>query len=607
MKRNHLIALLLIVLFSQQVMAQNENVSFSRSGGFYDDGFSLALSCSNSDLHVRYTTNGATPTSTSTLYTEPLLLDSNMYSHSDIYTIVNCIPSTFYLSNDVKHAIVIRAAAFDADGNRFSDVVTQSYFIRSLDCNTHGLPVMSLVADSLDLFDYNTGIFVPGASYDSSDSTHTGNYYNRGIEWERLINVEFYETNNEGINQQCGLRAHGGASRWFQQKGMKLYARDEYGKKRFKHQFFDDIPHNSFKRLNLKPFRCSNWLQTGGQDYLANRIAHNFNLESPAVREVVVFLNGEYWGIYTLEETPDERYLEDHFNINIDSCNVIKYWGTTEYGDGMDWWRLRNWMADANLNNDDDYAYACSRVDEPCFIDYEMFQIFSHNLDWPVNNTLCWQAANGQPFRFIFYDGDGCFSKLDFDAWGNATDSLWHFSTSSPHATLFFRKFMQNKAFKEAFVVRFMELKDTHFSYQSMHNLWQYYCNSVSDEIQNVSDRFHFPVSYERWETDTEQTDCFLKLCTDLFENQLLEYFDTEEMELPAWSCYPNPFKNEFIIELPENQVNGRLLQIFDLNGRECFRQEFPDDCGHIGIEPEIPAGFYLLKLGNVSQIIVKE
>ena len=116
----------------------------------------------------------------------------------------------------------------------------------------------------------------------------------------------------------------------------------------------------------------------------------------------------------------------------------------------------------------------------------------------------------------------------------------------------------------------------------------------------NLSDTFWIS-------SDTEQTDYFLKLCTDLFENQLLEYFDTEEMELPAWSCYPNPFKNEFFIESPENQSNNRLLQIFDLNGRECFRQELPDGCGHIGIEPEIPAGFYLLKLGNVSQIIVKE
>ena len=212
-----------VILWMQGLLAQTE-VIFSRNGGFYEEGFPLALSC-NGDFQIRYTTNGNCPTATSELYDSPLVLNEELYSKSMAYTIVNTIPSLFREVEDVEHAIVIRAAAFDANDSCVSPIVTQTYLIHSLGCDLHGLPVLSIAADSLALFDYETGVFVPGIYYDSSDSTHTVNFQQTGREWERQINVEFYESDNSGINQQCGLRMHGGASRWFQQKGMKLYAR----------------------------------------------------------------------------------------------------------------------------------------------------------------------------------------------------------------------------------------------------------------------------------------------------------------------------------------------------------------------------------------------
>ena len=75
------LALLLCPLF---LAAQADAVVFSRPGGFYDNSFSLELSCSDA-CHIRYTTNGATPTAHSRLYENPLWMDGNLYSSSDIY------------------------------------------------------------------------------------------------------------------------------------------------------------------------------------------------------------------------------------------------------------------------------------------------------------------------------------------------------------------------------------------------------------------------------------------------------------------------------------------------------------------------------------------
>ena len=215
----------LVLLSVQSVWAQSA-VVFSRQGGFYEERFALELFCAKGH-HVRYTVNGGTPTAEALLYDGPLMLDAALYSKSNIYTIVNCMPSAYFPVDDVERAIVIRAAAFDENDHRVGEVVTNTYLIRDLGCDLHGLPVMSIAADSLDLFDYETGIFLPGVNYDSTNPKSTGNYYMKGREWERTCNVEFYEYDNSGINQQAGLRTHGGGSRRYQQKGMRLYARQE--------------------------------------------------------------------------------------------------------------------------------------------------------------------------------------------------------------------------------------------------------------------------------------------------------------------------------------------------------------------------------------------
>ncbi|MBR0539702.1 MAG: chitobiase/beta-hexosaminidase C-terminal domain-containing protein [Bacteroidales bacterium] len=206
--------ILLLLFFPFILLGQTDTVLFSSRGGFYDESFTLVLE-SQQGHRIRYTVNGETPTASSTLYNGPFLLDEQCFSRSNIHTIVNCIPSIYHAVTDVERVIVIRAAAFDDYDNCVSSIVTNTYIIKSLGSDTHGLPVVSIAADSLALFDYNTGIFVPGVNYDPADSIHTGNYYQRGIEWERRINVEFYETNNWGINQICGLRTHGGASRFY--------------------------------------------------------------------------------------------------------------------------------------------------------------------------------------------------------------------------------------------------------------------------------------------------------------------------------------------------------------------------------------------------------
>ena len=602
---------LCFILFALSVVlsakAQNDTVVFSALGGFYEDVLQLELYNSNPQYHIRYTTNGNRPTAQSPLYEGALVLDERLYSKSDIYTIVNCLEQDFYLPDSVQHCIVIRAAVFDENDSCVSRVMTNSYFIQALGCNTHGLPAVSLCADSLDLFSYYRGIFVPGAWQSPSMPEWTGNYFCKGEEWERRCNVEFYENENRGVNQEAGLRAHGGASRRYQQKGMKLYAREEYGEKRFKHRFFDDIPIDNVKRMNLKPFRCSNWLQIGLNDALSHRVARQLDVDVFGSRAVVVFLNGEYWGIYYLEEATDTHYLEDHYGVEPDSCNIIKNWRTLDEGDDTEWWELYEWLESADLTQAEDYDYLCSKIDLHNFIDYTVFELYSANVDWPANNVRCWQTGN-RKWRWMFYDGDGCFFR-EWDVFANIVDTSNNLGPSNAASTLFYRRLLKNEDFVTKLRSRFETLMASRLTYDHTGPILAALSASINDEIPNQSFRFRFPTNTLVWTEHLDRIETFLQERNQIFMAQIDAFLSVFSHEISVgYMAYPNPFNDEIHLLVSSEQWQTQDVEVFDLLGRCVYHDTLRlfDEVNHFVIRPDLTAGVYILKIGSQAVKIVK-
>ena len=601
------ILFVICIMISFAAQAQNDTVLFSAPGGFYEDVFQLELFHYYPQNHIRYTTNGNRPTARSPMYAEPLVLDASNYSTSDIYTIVNCPSDEFYAVDSVQHCVVIRAAVFNEADECISSVVTRSFFIKALGCDTHGLPVVSLCADTLDLFSYNRGIFVPGAWQSLSFPQWTGNYFCKGREWERCCNVEFYELDNRGINQQAGLRTHGGASRRFQQKGLKLYAREEYGKKRFKHHFFDDTPIENVKHLTLKPFRCSNWLQIGLNDALSHRVARRLDVDVLGTRAVVLFLNGEYWGIYYLEEATDEHYSEDHYDVDPDSCNIIKNWNTLDNGDDAEWQELYDWLEDADMSLPENYEYLCSKINMHNFIDYLVFELYSSNVDWPANNVRCWQSGD-RKWRWFFFDGDGCFFR-EWDVFANIIDTSNNLGPSNATSTLFYRRLLKNEGFVTELRSRFGELMATRLNYSYTGPLLDALREEIEDEVPNQSYRFHFPTNISRWSADLEVIDAFLRGRNELMNEQIEAFMSIfSDEETASFACYPNPFTNEIHISIAADAFGANEIAIYDMIGRKVFVQavSFCEGSNEITIHPNLSAGIFLLKVGEHVQRIVR-
>lgn len=598
-----------VFLVAVSAKAQNDSVIFSAPGGFYEDVLQLELYNTKPQNHIRYTTNGNRPTAQSPLYEEALQLDENLYSKSDIYTILNCVEEYFFLPDSIQHCIVIRAAAFDENDSCVSQVITNSYFIRALGCDTHGLPVVSLCADTLDLFDYYRGIFVPGVYYEWWNPLYSGNYFQRGIEWERLCNVEYYEQDNTGINQQAGLRTHGGSTRMIQQKNLKILARKEYGKKRFKHRFFQEIPIDSFKHLVLKPFCCSNGVSTGIQEALTQNVARNLNIDVLAYRLSVLFINGEYWGIYGLEETPDERYIEDHYDYDPEEINIIKNWKILDNGDSTNWFNLYGWLQETDLSLEENYVWLNNQIDIANFIDYWTFELYSSNRDWPVQNVRSWQKGNGK-WRWIFFDGDACFWR-EWDVFANAVDTSQSIHPSNAESTLLFRKLIENHEFLNNFTTRFNNLMSGSLQYENIIPYFNTLRSNIEGEIPNQCNRFGFPCNVARWESDMTLVENFLLNLNDRMREQLNNFYEQYiglEERLVLLQCYPNPSATEIHLSFDNKAVCSTEIAIYDLMGRKVFAAPclLTEGRDEVTINPKLSPGVYLLKVGNYSQKIVR-
>ena len=598
----------IILLFPLLLQAQG-TITFSKPGGRYEHTFFLTLRCDHPSYQIHYTTNGATPTANSPCYYAPFLLKTSHQSSSCIYKIKLGPDTVCQIPEKVTKAIVIRAAAFDEAGTRVSPVTTQTYFIRDLECGLPDLPVVSICADSADLFDYMTGILVPGTHFDTADPRWTGNYYMSGREWERLCNVEYYDTGNNGFNQAAGLRTHGGNGRRYDQKGLKIYAREEYGKKRFTYKIFEDCGVTQFKHLVLKPFRCA-WTKAGVQNYLSYLIARNLDVEVLATRPVVLFLNGEYWGIYFIQEKADERYLENHYPIQSEEFNIIGSWvGVLEAGDVTGFLDLMEFVESADLSDSTLYHQLEDKMDIDNFIDYQLLEIFLANEDWPANNMRCWQALDSK-WRWIYYDGDGCFRKLYGHLFGNATSESTQLWPTNAESTLLFRRLLQNKTFRKRFVNRFNDLSNTYFSYRYTGNYLRDVHNQIQDEIPRQAERFGLPTSAVSWKNGIRDVDDFLQKRLQVMTDSLKVFFNLpEEFQHfnPEITLFPNPSSGCFNLLFQSEEFGLVKIHIKDMQGRTCYTNTLFYDEGKntIPVRCNLRGGTYVVTIGKVSKKLV--
>lgn len=565
---------------------KSSEIQFSHEGGYYNHPVILELNATNAFGHIYYTIDGSIPSILSLEYRSPITVDHHLISNKNIYAITISPESVPYtpLESEVPKIVVIRAALINDSGELLSRVVTHSYFIQAIGQHIPQLPVMSICADSIDLFSYDSGIMVPGVHFDSNDPLWTGNYYQRGREWERSINLEFFEHKQAVINQMCGLRTHGGSSRRFQQKGFRLYARQEYGASTFGYRMFHNKEISQYKRLVLKPL-SSSWSQAGIEDQVSSNLANNLNIDYVSSRPIVVYLNGEYWGIYYLQERIDDHYIKENHGAATDCIDLLDSWhGYPVTGSNAEFLSLYTFVEQSDLSIDQNYEFIEERIDVQNFIDYHVLEIFIGNYDWPANNVKLWKDRCGNnKWRWIFFDGDAAYGSSDYNSFTHALNTGSDTWPTNAMSTLFLRKLLENTTFTNQFFERFEQLLNSNFAFVNTGSLIKTTFGKINPELHNQAIRFDFPASYNYAVSQIVEIRGFLQRRPCVVSGQIASVFlrnlNTPECipycdALSNMVSYPNPSSTHFSVKLQSAYSTEADLQITGLNGVALYHSK---------------------------------
>lgn len=551
---------------------------FSNTSGFYQNDVSLGLSASKSDVQIYFTRDGSIPNTQSELYSDTLVLTSNSSPVSNAY-----IPTSDRWMPPQQtpfKAHVIRAIAYQ-NGEAISQLYTHTFFAHSNMENKYSFPIVSIVTDSKHLFCDSSGIYVEGLQR---------NFSQRGREWERAALFQFFEqgTNTLEVQQDIGIRTHGNKGRVMAQKSLLLYARNAYGKKRFKHPFFKDKENGSFKRLILRSASSNDWKNTLFKNELAQELAKNLNLEHPASTPVIAFINGEYWGIHHLSERMDEHFLEDYFQIDKDSVDYLSANANIEEGSNADYLALIDYINTHSLEENAHYQYVAEQIDIANIIDYYIIQLFLSNTDWPYNNIKFWKAQKKGKWRWLFYDCDECMSYEYYDATGNFVNATQYHQDFPEWSTFLLHHLLQNDSFNTQFRNRFESLLNTDFSTPRFFALADSLSTLYRPEVSEHALRWSTPNDLMDWEESVKGLYSFGSIRPSQMRLLLQEYFGN------PFVIYPNPAQNEVYINTDLNALNDALLYIYNSQGILVEQKS----CCHGSISTKhLSAGMYLFKL----------
>jgi hypothetical protein len=534
--------LILIVIFEQPTPP-----IISMPSGFYTQPFTVSMSSKGQNETIHYTLDGSIPTLDSPVYSEPLLINDRSNDQNDISMIRTISYRYREPVGNVKKITILRTRSFSNITKAESEIITKTYLVGEDIHERYSVPIISLVVDPKDFFDPKIGIYVTGEEYEVAASADDyyynwpANYSRRGKEWEKNIYVEFFDTQGAiGFSQNAGVRLHGGASRSYRQKSFRVYARSKYDvESEFNYPLFPDLfDSTGEKRIDsFKSFILRNsgtdFGATFMRDVLIQKLVNHTSVATQAINPVIVFLNGEYWGLYYLYEHHHENYFLDHYDIEPKNLILLEGYGEIVIGAPKDQDRYNNLLDYLNTHDNYDqnfYLEISRKIDIENFIDYQITQIYTGNTDWPASNIKYWRsrtttddfnvfAPNDGRWRWLLYDLDHGFQFLDVNGIEHATNQKY--------PTTILRALINNPNFTTQFLNRFADHINTTFQSDRVIQEINKIESVLEPEMQEQIDRWHSSGGEMRhWKNNVEFLRIFARERPKIMLMDLVDFFD---------------------------------------------------------------------------------
>ena len=279
--------------------------------------------------------------------------------------------------------------------------------------------------------------------------------------------MEFFDRNqNKQFEAVFDLEIHGGWSRAEPQKSFRIDAKSIYT---------GDVEYPLIERKpEITSFNNFN-LRNGGQHGIFNRIqdavfsrlADGTHIDRMGYQATLVYLNGEFWGLYGIREKFDEHYVESNHGVDKDAVQLLNRDGAL-VGDASHFNESYNIITNQSANAPNFVEVFSSRFDLNNYLDYFIFETYIQNrdwmgIDWGINNVKLWrQDTTGATWRYMMYDTDFGFALYGGSIYHNYINRARNPDYPNQHSQIF-NHALNNADFRCRFVNRYDDLINTTF------------------------------------------------------------------------------------------------------------------------------------------------
>ena len=468
----------------------------SLQAGFYTGTQTVTISCADVGSTIRYTTNGSNVTATSTLYSGPISITSTK---------------------------VVRAVAFSSNEPSMGE--TNTYFIGV----THSIPVVSVC--SAEVFD----LIANGNGWGSN----------------RVGAFELFEQDQTFIDEGEGdFNKHGNDSWAYDQRGFDFIMRDQFGQNNeIDHFIFPERTRHKFQKLILKPAANDNYsFETGGA-HIRDAYVHtlsdraNLKLDERTWRPCIVYLNGQYWGVYEIrEKANDADYTKYYFGQNKFNLEYLMTWGGTweEYGTPNaipDWDNLVSYITSNNMGVAANFNYVDSQLSWHSLVDYFVLNSYVVAKDWLNWNTAWYKGMDptgqNKKWNYTLWDMDATFGHY-INYTGIPDDSPLADpcnveNLSDPggqgHTVILKKLITENPVVKQYYIARYADLLNTYLNCDYMIPLLDSMINEIDPEMEGQIAKWGGG-TYAGWQANVQALKTYINTRCVALQTGLVDCYD---------------------------------------------------------------------------------
>lgn len=450
---------------------------FSVKSGIYNNSDGINLNISGNGT-IYYTLDGSTPTLSSRVYSGPIFLNSTT---------------------------VVKAVSYK-EGKLISEEKVGTYIINE----NHKLPVMSV---SMNPSSFNRV---------QSDAWNTS--------LEVAAYAELYE-NGKSFEIPCGFKLFGGSTRGLPKKSFALKFKKKYGEPALNYQVFENRDYSKFNSLILR---------SGSQDQesafirdilMTSLVDSKTNLSVQAYKSVILYINGNYWGVFNLREQVDDDYIANNFNVSKEETNIVRIDNDITTGDGKKYFDLLNYLATHDMSKSSSYEYVKERLNIESYVDFWVAESFIANNDIVNTRFYYHPSVDDGKINMIFYD-------LDFGMW-NESHNYFTFMTDPNGmsrlnvSTFMMRELLKNNEFKKIFLERLgYQLKNVWNEERVLEKI-----NSIYEDLKPEMERNQkrWGMTYSGWEDEVEKLRKFAKSRVKNIKKHAKIFFKLSDKEMKEY------------------------------------------------------------------------